>query len=40
MHKAKTMAFPTGILGLSVQLSDDWREPSEGVISPLSDIQG
>lgn len=33
------MVDPTGILGLLASLSDEWREPSEAVISPLSDVE-
>lgn len=33
------MIDPSGILGFLVSLSEEWREPSEAVISPLSDIE-
>lgn len=33
------MIDPIGILGLLANLSDEWRDPSEALISPLSDIE-
>ena len=33
------MIDPTGILGVLLTLSEEWRNPSKGLVSPLSDIK-